>query len=81
MLDNLFAGNDMTRSILVFAKAKPLGKNGLDWLKIHLVNLTGMKKRSSNADRLLFANEMMPQVLDSADKPFEVLTTGILIPR
>ena len=75
----LFAGNDMSRSILVFARAKPLGNNGLDWLKIHLVNLTGMKKRSSNDDRLLFANEMMPQILDSADRPFEVFKTGISI--
>ena len=75
-----FAGNDMSRSILVFAKAKPLGNNGLDWLKIHLVNLTGMKKRSSNDDRLLFANEMMPQILDSADRPFEVFKTEISNP-
>jgi len=40
------AGNDVSRSMLVFAKGKPLGRDGLDWLKIHLVNLTGFKKRS-----------------------------------
>ena len=39
-------GNDVARSMLVFAKGKPLGPRGLDWLKIHLVNLTGLKKRS-----------------------------------
>ena len=39
------AGSDVVRSILLFAKGKPLGPYGLDWLKIHLVNLTGMKKR------------------------------------
>lgn len=27
-------GADMARSILVFAKGKPLGPNGLDWLKV-----------------------------------------------
>lgn len=72
LISLLLAGNDVARCILVFAKAKPLGPNGLNWLKIHLVNLTGLKKRSSNADRLQFANEMMPQILDSADRPFEV---------
>jgi DNA-directed RNA polymerase len=40
-----FLGGDVTRSILYFAKGKPLGEKGLDWLKIHLVNLTGFKKR------------------------------------
>jgi len=34
--------------MLVFAKGKPLGPGGLDWLKIHLVNLTGLKKRFAN---------------------------------
>ncbi|KAI1301824.1 DNA-directed RNA polymerase, mitochondrial [Halotydeus destructor] len=62
-------GNDVARSILVFAKGKPLGPKGLDWLKIHLVNLTGLKKKSSIAERLEYANEIMPQILDSADNP------------
>ena len=55
---------------------KPLGEHGLDWLKIHLVNLTGLKKRSSNAERLQFANDMMPQILDSADNPMKVEHCG-----
>ncbi|XP_048250486.1 DNA-directed RNA polymerase, mitochondrial-like [Haliotis rufescens] len=62
-------GSDVARSILLFAKGKPLGDHGLDWLKIHLINLTGFKKRSSNKDRLAYANEMMPEILDSADNP------------
>lgn len=40
-----FIGSDVSRSILLFAKGQPLGKHGLDWLKIHLINLTGFKKR------------------------------------
>lgn len=27
-------GSDLSRSLLVFAKGKPLGENGLDWLKV-----------------------------------------------
>lgn len=62
-------GGDMARSILVFAKGKPLGEKGLDWLKIHLVNLTGFKKKNSINERLQFANEMINEILDSADYP------------
>jgi DNA-directed RNA polymerase len=35
----------VARSILIFGRGKPLGPNGLDWLKIHLINLSGFKKR------------------------------------
>ncbi|CAG5128338.1 unnamed protein product, partial [Candidula unifasciata] len=37
-------GSDNVRGMLLFAKGKRLGKEGYDWLKIHLVNLTGLKK-------------------------------------
>ncbi|CAB3385741.1 Hypothetical predicted protein [Cloeon dipterum] len=62
-------GNDMARSILCFAKGEPLGKKGLDWLKIHVINLTGLKKRDAVADRLRYANDIMSDILDSADNP------------
>ncbi|XP_064642000.1 DNA-directed RNA polymerase, mitochondrial-like [Lineus longissimus] len=62
-------GSDVVRSMLLFAKGKPLGEEGLDWLKIHLVNLTGMKKRCSNAERLQYANDSMQDILDTADSP------------
>lgn len=62
-------GSDLARSMLVFAESRPLGQNGLDWLKLHLVNLTGLKKRDSVYDRLVFANEIMDKILDSADNP------------
>lgn len=62
-------GSDLARSMLVFAEARPLGEHGLDWLKIHLINLTGLKKRDTIADRLKFANEIMDKILDSADHP------------
>ncbi|XP_041647911.1 DNA-directed RNA polymerase, mitochondrial isoform X2 [Cheilinus undulatus] len=63
-------GSDVTRAILVFAEGKKLGPKGLDWLKIHLVNLTGLKKKSSMQGRLEYANTIMDDILDSADNPF-----------
>ncbi|NWW92343.1 RPOM protein, partial [Rhynochetos jubatus] len=62
-------GNDVTRAILLFAEGRPLGPKGLDWLKIHLVNLTGLKKKSALRERLKYANEIMEEILDSADRP------------
>ncbi|XP_067824461.1 DNA-directed RNA polymerase, mitochondrial [Heptranchias perlo] len=62
-------GNDVTRAILLFAEGKPLGEHGLNWLKIHLVNLTGFKKKCSLKERLAYADEMKDNILDSADNP------------
>jgi DNA-directed RNA polymerase len=64
-------GSDLSRGMLLFAKGQPLGPNGLDWLKIHLINLTGLKKRSSVSERLAFANEILPLIIDSADNPLD----------
>lgn len=65
-------GSDLTRAILLFAEGKPLGPRGLDWLKIHLINLTGLKKRESLQGRLAYANGIMEDILDSADYPLTV---------
>ncbi|XP_039104024.1 DNA-directed RNA polymerase, mitochondrial isoform X2 [Hyaena hyaena] len=62
-------GSDLARALLEFAQGRPLGPDGLDWLKIHLVNLTGLKKHEPLRARLLFANEVMEDILDSADRP------------
>ncbi|XP_039296050.1 DNA-directed RNA polymerase, mitochondrial [Nilaparvata lugens] len=62
-------GSDMARSLLCFAKGKPLGPNGLDWLKTHLVNLTGLKKKESVDTRLAYANEILEDIIDSANYP------------
>ncbi|XP_062888758.1 DNA-directed RNA polymerase, mitochondrial [Mobula hypostoma] len=62
-------GSDVTRAVLLFAEGKPLGEHGLNWLKIHLVNLTGFKKSCSLKERLSYADEAMDDILDSADKP------------
>ncbi|XP_056629610.1 DNA-directed RNA polymerase, mitochondrial [Diorhabda sublineata] len=62
-------GSDLARSMLVFAEPRPLGPHGLDWLKIHLINLTGLKKNESVNERLRYANEIIDKILDSAEKP------------
>nr|XP_055103592.1 DNA-directed RNA polymerase, mitochondrial-like isoform X11 [Symphalangus syndactylus] len=62
-------GSDVARALLEFAQGRPLGPHGLDWLKIHLVNLTGFKKREPLQKRLAFAEEVMDDILDSADRP------------
>jgi len=62
-------GDDLNRGMLQFAKGVPLGEKGLDWLKIHLVTLHGAKKKSSLQERLNYANEIMDDILDSADNP------------
>ncbi|KAI0979897.1 hypothetical protein GJ496_001939 [Pomphorhynchus laevis] len=64
-------GNDVSRSLLLFARGKPLGKDGLRWLKIHFVNLTELKKTCSTEERLHFADEIIDEIFDSALKPFD----------
>lgn len=60
---------DLGRSILMFAQGKALGPKGLDWLKVHAINLTGMKKREPIDERLKFANEILDLIVDSARNP------------
>jgi DNA-directed RNA polymerase len=61
--------NDPARGILMFGEGRPLGPNGLKWLKIHLVNLHGEKKKASLEERAAYVDEIMDLVLDSADNP------------
>ncbi|KAI6188188.1 DNA-directed RNA polymerase [Aphelenchoides besseyi] len=63
-------GDDINRCLLKFARGKKLGKDGLKWLKLHCVNLTGIMKRSSIHDRLVFADEILPKILESANYPW-----------
>lgn len=62
-------GHDLARSLMVFDQKKPLGPDGYNWLKLHCINLTGLKKRESIRNRLLYADEIMDDILDSADHP------------
>lgn len=62
-------GADLGRSLMKFHNKKKLGVDGLSWLKLHCINLTGLKKRESVRERLLFAEEVIDEIFDSADNP------------
>ena len=62
-------GSDLSRGILRFSKAKPLGDKGLYWLKVHLANLCGANKISFD-ERACFADENMENIIESAKDPF-----------
>ena len=61
-------GNDLAKALLVFARGKPLGPHGLQWLKLHCINLTGLKKRDSVQERLQYADNNLNLILDTAEK-------------
>ena len=65
-------GSDMARSIILFAEGKPLGSEGLRRLKIHAINLTDLKKKASIDERARYADEIIDDILDSADRPLNV---------
>ena len=56
----------------MFAEGKRLGPNGLNWLKVHLVNIHGQLKKSSLEERINYADQHLDQIFDSADQPFDV---------
>ena len=37
-----------------------------------MINLTGLKKRDPLDERLLLAEELLPEIMDSAEKPLTV---------
>ena len=61
-------GADNARGLLLFAKGRPLGSSGLQWLKIHLANLYGYDK-ASMSDREEFTVDHLDDILDSASDP------------
>ncbi|UZJ54205.1 hypothetical protein CBS101457_003525 [Exobasidium rhododendri] len=61
-------GNDLSRGLLLFADAKPLGAVGLRWLRIHLANVYGFDK-ASLSEREQFAIEHEKDIHDSVSDP------------
>lgn len=62
--------NDMARGLLVFAEAKPLGPDGLNWLFIHIANLCGINKLTL-PERRKWTEDRLEDIFDSADKPLD----------
>ena len=85
-------GDDVARSLLLFADAKPLGADGLRWLKIHLANMYGKDKLSFDArvawaDAAIAGGDVAAAVADpyrgsghdwwrAGDKPWQTLATA-----
>ncbi|OSX56620.1 hypothetical protein POSPLADRAFT_1175011 [Postia placenta MAD-698-R-SB12] len=63
-------GDDLSRGLLKFGEAKPLGERGLRWLKIHLANLYGYDKGSFD-ERVQFVHEHLDDIYDSVENPLE----------
>lgn len=63
-------GADNCRGLMEFARGRPLGAEGLRWLKIHLANVYGFDK-ASLTDREHFPMDHLDDVLDSAHHPLD----------
>nr|POE72204.1 dna-directed rna polymerase, mitochondrial [Quercus suber] len=61
-------GADNVRGLLVFADGKPLGPDGLRWLKIHLATVAGHDKASLE-DRVAFTMAHLDDIHDSVRSP------------
>jgi DNA-directed RNA polymerase len=61
-------GSDLSRSLLLFHEGKPLGPEGLGWLKIHLANMAGRDKLRFE-DRVAWVNENLDMVLAVNEDP------------
>uniref|UniRef100_A0A0N5A192 DNA-directed RNA polymerase n=1 Tax=Parastrongyloides trichosuri TaxID=131310 RepID=A0A0N5A192_PARTI len=63
-------GDDVSRSLLIFAQGRKLGQNGLRWLKLHCINLTGFLKKEPIEKRLEYVEEILEsKIRDSARNP------------
>jgi DNA-directed RNA polymerase len=61
-------GADLSRSLLLFAEGRVLGKDGLNWLKIHYCNLFGNNKISFE-ERIAWTNSRLDDIFESATNP------------
>ncbi|KNH09228.1 mitochondrial DNA-directed RNA polymerase [Perkinsela sp. CCAP 1560/4] len=61
-------GSDPHRALMDFSTAKPLGKHGLYWLKIHFANMMGNNKLSFE-ERVQYADDHMDDIIQSAESP------------
>tara|TARA_R110002167_G_C12706946_1_gene654996 strand:- start:31270 stop:33651 length:2382 start_codon:yes stop_codon:yes gene_type:complete len=63
-------GDDVSKALLQFSEAKPLGEEGVAWLFIHISNLFGVDKVSLE-DRIAWTEQNMEKLLDSGMNPLD----------
>lgn len=63
-------GDDIQKAMLRFAEGKPLGKDGADWLAIHIANLFGIDKVSFE-ERIAWVMEHDDLLVDSGEQPLD----------
>ena len=61
-------GPDLNRGLLQFSEGKPLGPEGLWWLKVHLANKIGKDKLPLH-ERAAFSESIMETVHRCHDDP------------
>lgn len=61
-------GTDVSKGLLLFAEPKPLGEDGLRWLKIHTANCWGVDKVSFE-ERIAWVDEHIAEIAKVADDP------------
>jgi DNA-directed RNA polymerase len=63
-------GDDIQKALLRFAEGKPLGKDGADWLAIHIANLFGIDKVPFE-ERIAWVMEHDALLVDSGENPLD----------
>lgn len=63
-------GDDLCKGLLRFAEGKPLGAEGVTWLKIHIANCFGVDK-VSYAERVAWTDAHTDALLESALNPMD----------
>ena len=71
-----FQRQDYVRSLFLFADGKPLGADGLYWLKVHIANCGDFDKISKRPfdERVQWVNEQWHNILDIADNPLKYVS-------
>jgi hypothetical protein len=56
---------------IFLASGKQLGEEGLRWLVLHCINLTGKMKRDSTEERIAYGESILESIIDSAVRPID----------
>lgn len=70
-----FQRGDYVRALFKFAKGKPIGEIGYQWLAIHLANCGDFEKVSKKSydDRLQWVNDHLDEIVDVATNPQDTI--------